>query len=344
MDRKRLLLGLTLLMIASGTLVAVAPTFLTFLIGRALVGASIGGFWAMSAATAIRLVPEKDVTRALAIVNGGNALATVVAAPLGSYAASLVGWRWASFFVVPVAAIALVWKLVSMPSMRALPTSGSGNVFKLLQRRDVALGMLAVNLFFMGQFILFTYLRPFLETITLVDARTLSALLLLMGVAGVGGTMLIGRFLRHGLYGALIAMPILMALIAASFITLGSTLGATAALLGAWGLVATAAPVGWWTWVARTLPHDAETGGGLMVAVAQLAIGLGATVGGLIYDSSGYQLTFGASALFLMLSSAVSLITARTAVDGREISLPEDVSEQRHEFAMGKGRQLLRLS
>ena len=56
---------------------------------------AIGGFWSMSAATAIRLVPQHQVTRALAIFNAGNALATVVAAPLGSYLGATVGWRGA---------------------------------------------------------------------------------------------------------------------------------------------------------------------------------------------------------------------------------------------------------
>ena len=50
------------------------------MLGRALIGIVIGGFWSMSAATAIRLVPQRQVPRALAIFNGGNALATVVAA------------------------------------------------------------------------------------------------------------------------------------------------------------------------------------------------------------------------------------------------------------------------
>ena len=60
-------------------------------------------------------------------------------------------------------------------------------------------------------------------------------------------------------------------------------------LLAAWGLFATAAPVGWWTWLARSLPDDAEAGGGLMVAVVQLSIALGSTVGGLLFDHSGHQ-------------------------------------------------------
>ena len=43
-------------------------------------------------------------------LNGGNALASVLAAPLGSFLGAFVGWRWAFFSVVPVAAIVLVWK------------------------------------------------------------------------------------------------------------------------------------------------------------------------------------------------------------------------------------------
>lgn len=52
--------------------------------------------------------------------------------------------------------------------------------------------MAAVALLFMGQFMLYTYLRPFLETVTLVDVTTLSLLLLIIGAAGLLGTMLVG--------------------------------------------------------------------------------------------------------------------------------------------------------
>ena len=56
--------------------------------GRALVGVVIGGFWSMSAATVMRLVPDSEVPRALGLLNGGNALATTIAAPLGASSAS----------------------------------------------------------------------------------------------------------------------------------------------------------------------------------------------------------------------------------------------------------------
>ena len=49
--------------------------------------------------------------------------------------------------------------------------------------------------------------------------------------------------------------------------------------------MATSAPVGWWGWIAEAMPHNVEAGGGLMMAVIQLAIALGSTVGGLVPPS-----------------------------------------------------------
>lgn len=72
------------------------------------------------------------------------------------------------------------------------------------------------------------------------------------------------------------------------------------------GLVATAAPVGWWTWLAKTLPDDAEAGGGLMVAIIQLAIAAGATLGGVVFDLSGYQATFALSAALLCMAAILA--------------------------------------
>ncbi|MGJ7487448.1 MFS transporter [Variovorax sp. LT2P21] len=311
-DRKTLLLSLTATMCLSGAIVALAPNYLTYMAGRALIGIVVGGFWSMSAATAMQLVPPAKVPRALAIFNGGNALATVVAAPLGSLLASIVGWRGAFFCLVPVAALAFVWQWFSLPAMKARPRAqDAGNVLRLLRRPVVRLGMLAVGVFFMGQFALFTYLRPFLETVTKVDVPTLSLILLTLGVAGFIGTVVIGRFLKIGFYGTLAVIPLLMAAIAVVLMALGSSVSATTVLLGIWGLVATAAPVGWWLWVARTLPHDAEAGGGLMVAVVQLSIALGSTAGGLLFDGSGHLGTFAFSAGLLVAGAALVVLTAR---------------------------------
>lgn len=312
-ERKRLLLALTVLMIVSGTVVALAPNYPVFMLGRALIGVAIGGFWSLSAATAMRLVPEPQVPRALAIVNGGNALATVIAAPLGSFVGGLIGWRGAFFCVVPVATLAAAWLMISLPSIKAQGVAKNSSLLHLMKRTPVALGMLAVSVFFMGQFMLFTYLRPFLEAVTQVSASGLSLILLVLGLAGFAGTFVIERFLKKNLFLTLGIIPLVMAGIALALVMFGSSTAITTLLLGLWGLVATAAPVGWWTWLSKTLPDDAETGGGLMVAIIQLAIASGAIVGGLMFDLSGYQATFELSAAVLSVAALLTWLATRAS-------------------------------
>ena len=226
LDRKVLLLLLTLLMIVSGTVAAFAPNY-GGLHGRPGAHRRCGwrllvdvcrhgdapGFHASCSAR-----PGDRERRQCAGLRAGRAGRQL---PRRRSSAG-VG---AFFSVVPVAAIVLVWKWIGMPSMKAERRSGSANVFKLLKRPSVALGMAASALFFMGQFALFTYLRPFLEDVTGVGAGTLSLLLLLIGAAGFVGTTLIGRFLKQSLYRTLAIIPALMALIATALVFLGGSFG-----------------------------------------------------------------------------------------------------------------------
>ena len=310
-DRRRVMLALTALLVVSGSLVAFAPSYPVFMLGRALLGIAIGGFWSMSAAVAMRLVPRASVAKALAVVNGGTALATVLAAPLGSYIGGLVGWRGAFFCVVPVAVAAIVWQAFSMPRLPFQARAADGGMFALLRQRSFLLGLAMWVLLFTGQFTLFTYLRPFLEQITRVGPALLSFMLLILGVSGFVGTILMGRLVDTALYTTLCLLPAVLAVAAAALALSGSSVLATAPLLAVWGFVFTAAPVAWWTWLARTAPDDAEAGGGLLVAAGQLSITLGATLGGIVFDSFGPVSTFWTSAGMLAFATVATLASTR---------------------------------
>jgi predicted MFS family arabinose efflux permease len=127
-------------------------------------------------------------------------------------------------------------------------------VFTLFKHPGVTVGMLASSLLFMGQFGLFTYVRPFLETVTNVRGSTISLFLLVLGAAGFIGTVLIGRVLQRSFYQTLIVIPALMAATALALIAFGGSVAIVALLLALWGLTGTSAPVGWWAWIAKVFP------------------------------------------------------------------------------------------
>ncbi|MDR6640997.1 DHA1 family purine ribonucleoside efflux pump-like MFS transporter [Luteibacter sp. 1214] len=303
-DRRHVLLAFSVLLIGSNLLVAYAPNLTVMLLGRVLLGVAIGGFWTMSAATAMRLVPEAMVPRALSIIFSGVSVATVAAAPLGSYFGHLIGWRNVFLIATAIGVFALVWQWFTLPRMPSNGAARMGTLLKVMKRPAMRTGMVAVILVFTGHFAFFTYLRPFLETVTGVGVNGLSAMLLGFGIANFVGTSLAGFLLERNLRLMLLLMPLAMGAMALALVTLGRAPVADAVLVSLWGMAFGCVPVAWTTWITRTVPDEAESGGGLIVAAVQLAITLGAAVGGVIFDASGATGVFVASAVVLLVAAA----------------------------------------
>ncbi|MFM5044173.1 MFS transporter [Aeromonas veronii] len=78
-----------------------------------------------------------------------------------------------------------------------------------------------------------------------------------------------------------------------------------ALMLILWGALNSAIPVAWSAWITQGISDSPESGGGLMVAAIQLAITLGAAVGGWLLDSLSIRATFMGSALLLTAASMV---------------------------------------
>ncbi len=311
MDRKAVVLLYTGVLVVSSLAVALAPNFAVFLLGRALVGISIGGFWSLSTAILARLASKSDLPKAIALLQGGTAFAVVVAAPLGSFLGGLIGWRGTFFVTVPIALAALVWQFVVLPKMPATATVSVGKIFGLLRNRTFAIGMAATGLAFIGQNALSIYLRPFLEGVTGLQVNVLSMVLLGLGLGGPAGTSLIGFVVRRHLATLLIGLPSVLAVIAVLLIALGPFAAATASLLVVWGFFSTPIPVAWNTWMAGIIPGELEAAGGLQVALIQLAIAGGAFAGGVLFDTAGWWSPFLLAACLLTGSALLAALASR---------------------------------
>jgi len=312
LNRRTLLLALASIQIVSNLLVAVAPNLALLLLGRMLLGIALGGTWSFCAAVAMRLAPAPLVPRALSIIFGAGTIASVAAIPIGSSLDSIVGWRAVFLGVVTLGLVALALQFVALPSMPPQGRTRLSTMFNLFWRPQIRLGMLAVLLFFAGHFAYFTYLRPFLEEVTHVGVRELSLIQLGFGLASVVGTVFAGAMLTRSLRLTLIFLPLLMSVLAAGLVAFGSDPLVTAGLVALWGFAFSIVPIGWSTWITRTVPEDAESGGGLFIATTQLAITLGAVVGGIAIDSSGAVGAMVVSGILLLLSSPVIALALRS--------------------------------
>jgi predicted MFS family arabinose efflux permease len=264
LNRKWVLVAMTAFMLLSLVLVAAAPNFAVLMIGRALLGICIGGFWALATAVIMRLVPESDVPRALSLMYGGQAIAAAFAAPIGSYLGDMFGWRAVFWALTPIVAVNLVWHVVALPSLPARQRQDFRTMFGLLKRPYFLRGLAAAMLSWGSAFTMFTYLRPFLEQVTGADVTTLSILLLVLGCAG----FMLGLLL------------------------LGGSVVAAGLFLAIWGTMNTAMSVIWMTWMSQNAGDAPEAAGSLMVAAIQASILLGAVVGGLLLDGMTIFATF----------------------------------------------------
>jgi predicted MFS family arabinose efflux permease len=311
LDRRVVLLAFSVLMIASNVLVALSSSLEFMLVMRVLLGIALGGFWSMAAAVAIRLVPAKSVPRALSIIFSGIAVGTVVSVPLGSYLGGLYGWRSAFFVAAAVGTLILIFQWFTLPTMAPRKMLRTASVLQLLRRPGIAIGMLGCVLAHTGQFALFTYIRPALESVAPIDVDRLSLMLLGFGVANFVGTLLAGWLIERSLRVTLALMPALVGLAAFGMIALPIELPGLMLLVAFWGLAFGGVPVAWSNWVARAVPDQAETAGGMVVASVQSSIATGAALGGLVFGTSGVQGVFITAGAVMLLAALVIALWVR---------------------------------
>lgn len=196
-------------MLLSLVMVAMAPNFSVLMIARALLGICIGGFWALAAAVMMRLVPARDLPRALSVMYGGQTIAAAFAAPLGSYLGEVLGWREVFWALTPMVALNLAWHLIALPSLPARGGQSVATLIQVLRRPYFLRGLVAAMLTWGSAYAMFTYLRPFLEQVTGADPATLSILLLVLGLAGFVGTWAASRVIGNDI-APLLKLPALV--------------------------------------------------------------------------------------------------------------------------------------
>ena len=313
--RKPLLLISVTGLILANAVTAISPDVAMSLVSRFIAGSFSGVIWGMLAAYAIRISPPSRSGLALSIMSIGAPLGFAFGTPLGAFIGGLTDWRW-SF-----AGLSLLGLLVGLIILACVPDSpGQPATTKIPLRRvftlrGVPIVLIVIVVWMLAHSTIYTYIAPYLRTTG--TGITPDLMLLVYGVASLGGVAIVGVFLdRH-------PRPLLH-LSAATFTTAGLVLilghASTPAILVAavlWGVgFGGTAPQ-----LQNALTHaggdNADIANSFLPVAFNLAIFGAGILGALLLTVSDGHILPAAMTVLGLLALALTIIGRRTAFAAR---------------------------
>lgn len=283
-DRRRLLVGLLIMLIIANVASALATTIGWLLVTRVIVGFCMGGIWAVAGGLAPRLVPERSIGMATAIIFGGVSAASVLGVPIGAVIGDFAGWRWAFGAMAVFSLLVLIFNLRTLPALPVSQFVRIGQFTAQLVRLPIQLGLVVTFLFVAGHFMAYTFVRPLLQTMSGIDMGWISILLFVYGAAGIAGNFLAGAVASRHIGVTLIVIAAALAATIFGFGILGDTPVGGASILILWGVTYGGVSVALQTWMMKAAPSAIEIVTSLFVSIFNVGIALGSFVGGRVVD------------------------------------------------------------
>jgi MFS transporter, DHA1 family, inner membrane transport protein len=189
---RRVLIGTLLAAyVASSLGSALAGSYGTLMATRVVTALGQAVFWSVVVPIAAGLFPAEVRGRALAVLFGGVSVAAVVGVPAGTWVGQHLGWRWSFAMLAAAGAVTLVALAATLPPdcRRLVDPAGPGSQ---PDRRRFSALITMTALATTGSFVFLTYLSPYLTDAIGLSAGLLSVVLLLRGLAGIGGVAVAG--------------------------------------------------------------------------------------------------------------------------------------------------------
>ncbi|WP_312706889.1 MFS transporter [Stenotrophomonas sp.] len=303
-DRRSILLVLSGILVAACTVSATASSFPMMLIGRALVGVSLGAFWAMALAVASRLVSPENSQRAVAAVFAGVTVAMILGVPLGNLVASHYSWRGSFAAAGVIGLLAMMLQAAVLPRVPGTSALKFSDLLQAAGSRDARRSLAMIGLIFAAHFGAYTFLAPLLHQAT-IQQETITYVLFGYGIAGFLSTFVASHFVAKSVkYSLMTAKGLLLIPLALMpMLVMAPTL--EVALVIAWGMSWGALPLCLSAWNQRASDGHVEAKSALFTFTGQVAIAFGSGAGGYIVDSAGVGATFWTAAAAVALSVVV---------------------------------------
>ncbi|MGB7801816.1 sugar transporter [Buttiauxella sp.] len=307
-ERKRLLVSIFVLFIASHVLSFLAWNFTVLVISRIGIAFAHAIFWSITASLAIRMAPAGKKAQALSLIATGTALAMVLGLPLGRVVGQYFGWRTTFFAIGVIAAITLFCVMKLLPK---LPSEHSGSLksLPLLFKRPALMSLyVLVAVVVTAHYTAYSYIEPFVQTVAGLSANMATFLLLVLGGAGIIGSVMFGKLgNRHSSSLVSGSIGLLVLCLALLLPSAESTTYLTLLCL-LWGVAIMVITLGMQVKVLALAPDATDVSMALFSGIFNLGIGAGALVGNQVslhFDMSSIGLVGAVPALVALIGSVL---------------------------------------
>ncbi|ENK2461265.1 sugar transporter [Salmonella enterica] len=279
MERRKLLICLFVLFIASHVLSFLAWNFTVLVISRIGIAFAHAIFWSITASLAIRLAPAGKRAQALSLIATGTALAMVLGLPIGRVVGQYFGWR-TTFFAIGMGALITLLCLIKL--LPKLPSEHSGSLksLPLLFRRPALMSLYVLTVVVVtAHYTAYSYIEPFVQNVAGLSANFATVLLLILGGAGIIGSLVFGKLgNRHA--SSLVSIAIALLVVCLLLLLPAANSEAHLAILSIfWGIAIMVIGLGMQVKVLALAPDATDVAMALFSGIFNIGIGAGSLVG-----------------------------------------------------------------
>ncbi len=237
LERKRLLLAVFVVFIASHILAVFAWNFQVLLLSRVGAACAHAIFWSITAAIILRVAPEGKRALALSVLAMGTSLAMVLGVPIGRLVGQWFGWRTTFGGIGVLALIVFVLQAKLLPTLPSLFDGDFKKVSELLKNRYLVGLYLFIFLVFTAHYTAYSYIEPFMHEVGQISDNLITVVLLVFGAAGLIGSLLFSRWGDQSANSMLMLATTLLMLCMAALLWVVGSIGWLSLTTLIWGIV-----------------------------------------------------------------------------------------------------------